>query len=730
MRKLFTQLVLLTTLPSIFAHPQETLQQASYEESRSETSYNLTYDEVLQLLHEIESGELEKKCSPEELERVIYFMTFLAKQGQLPDDSEESASLEGDIEELLGGMSNPYDYMVIPATSQGYGEVILCKGWVAEKWKETKKFVKKHQKEIIIGAVVVVGVAVVAVVVVAASSASAGAAAVSAVGAAFSSGSDKPHQDRKEESQPGVSVPTATSLEMATAAIQEAPTLKAVMDEQIFAFKDHVVKEQFFQPIYPMVQQQALSWEENGRALGSLFAHESLKNIEQQIADHPRLAQEVQALGAEYHFSIAGGTCFDFGHPEIDRRFSTDYGPLYAIPESDFYILSHQVRGERALAYGYYDQAVQDLDRAIELNPTNPLPYLERGIAHFGLGQYDLSVEDYQTFTSQAQKTYPLCIPDFGRGFAKGLPRGIYDSGEGLFLLVADLVRHPIHTGGQMWSALTLLSELARSEEWSVLSEVLAPEIHQLVKQWDTLPSDVRGELAGYAFGKYGSDILIPGALAKAVSRGLKGAQKVSAVYRGLQTAEQTLLLESVASLESGAKIAEVIEASHKTLILGEELGLPVHEMAQLKQAGQLERVVATTCERIAQDPAMRESFELFERAKLFLKPYSKGFMPEAECRELIHQAGIRTFPRPEGIPDNFMVKLSRKGAGMEYVHPTDMNIRIRIMPGKPHSPFPYQQKPYVIQMKDGKAVNKFGKGVLPEDPEAHIPLEEFIYWN
>ncbi|HSW86750.1 MAG TPA: hypothetical protein VLG49_04525, partial [Rhabdochlamydiaceae bacterium] len=77
---------------------------------------------------------------------------------------------------------------------------------------------------------------------------------------------------------------------------------------------------------------------------------------------------------------------------------------------------------------------------------------------------------------------------------------------------------------------------------------------------WDTLPSDARGELAGHAFGKYGSDILIPGALAKAVSKGLKGAQELSTVYRGLKTAEQTLLLESVAGLESSAKIAEVVK--------------------------------------------------------------------------------------------------------------------------------------------------------------------------
>jgi len=49
-------------------------------------------------------------------------------------------------------------------------------------------------------------------------------------------------------------------------------------------------------------------------------------------------------------------------------------------------------------------------------------------------------------------------------------------------------------------------------------------------------------------------------------------------------------------------------------------------------------------------------------------------------------------------------------------------------MPGKPHSPNPCQQKPYVIQKTDRGALDKAGKHVSPKAPEAHIPLEEFIY--
>jgi hypothetical protein len=164
-----------------------------------------------------------------------------------------------------------------------------------------------------------------------------------------------------------------------------------------------------------------------------------------------------------------------------------------------------------------------------------------------------------------------------------------------------------------------------------------------------------------------------------------------------------------------------------KTVNLGEELGFTAQEMGQLQKAGKLESTIGNACERLT--PPMRESFELYERAQKMLKSY-KEFMPESQVRELIHQTGIKTFPRPQGIPENFKVRLSDRGAGMEYVHPANNHLRVRVMPGKPHSPFPHQQNPYVVQMKEGKALDKFGNPVAKSAPEAHIPLDEFIYRN
>ncbi|GAB4194268.1 MAG: hypothetical protein Tsb0015_17260 [Simkaniaceae bacterium] len=102
--------------------------------------------------------------------------------------------------------------------------------------------------------------------------------------------------------------------------------------------------------------------------------------------------------------------------------------------------------------------------------------------------------------------------------------------------------------------------------------------------------------------------------------------------------------------------------------------------------------------------------------------------MSEMEAKKLIHQAGIQTFPRPDGIPKNFKVKLSDKPGGMKYVHPQDEGTYIRIMPGKAHSQNPCQQKPYVNQRIHGKSLDKHGNIVSNKSKEAHIPLEEFVY--
>lgn len=588
-------------------------QETNLKNSQVTPDYVLSYDEILQLLDNIESGEYEKNCTPEQLESITHFIALLAKEGVLPDNSPESLSLEDDIEELLNGKDNRYEhtcsflnsgeyqYIIVPAVSYGKGDLVFCKGWVHKQWKHVKKFAKKHRKALIIGAAVVVAAAVVVVTVVTASSA----ATAGIAAAAGASDIDYNHKKHEKEAA-GSSSSASTEVISGIMTTQEAPALRSALNDQASSFKENIVCQKFFQNTNPSIQNYELSWEENARALGSLFAHDCYKNLLNQIPHHPRLGEEVEYINSKYTFQIRDGYQeHSNGHSEIDRKFFTDYSSHYSnqTQEVDFKTLSYQLRGEKASALGYYNQAVQDLGNAIELNPTNAIPYLERGVAHFALGEYDHSLEDYKQYIEQVEKTNPLSVSEFSLGFAKGLPKGVYESGEGLVQFVSDLLTHPIHTGKQIWDTLSLLGNLAQSEQWDVISQAIVPEVHQLIKEWDTLLSDKRGELAGYAFGKYGADIVIPGALSKAVSTSMKGIQELSIVYKGLQNAEKTLILESVSSLENGKKIAEVIK--NKTAIIAEKLGFNPHEVAQLENIGKIHGQISNVAKDtriIAQD--------------------------------------------------------------------------------------------------------------------------------
>ncbi|MES2200075.1 MAG: hypothetical protein V4489_07915 [Chlamydiota bacterium] len=64
----------------------------------------------------------------------------------------------------------------------------------------------------------------------------------------------------------------------------------------------------------------------------------------------------------------------------------------------------------------------------------------------------------------------------------------------------------------------------------------------------------------------------------------------------------------------------------------------------------------------------------------------------------------------------------------MIYMHPEHNHTSIRVMPGKPHSPNPNQQRPYVNHRVNGKSLDKMGNVVAYDSSGAHILIDEFIY--
>lgn len=184
----------------------------------------------------------------------------------------------------------------------------------------------------------------------------------------------------------------------------------------------------------------------------------------------------------------------------------------------------------------------------------------------------------------------------------------------------------------------------------------------------------------GYVIGKYGIDILITSGSIKAVQ-----------AYRNLKKANNLFTLERVSkNIKKGGIIKEASSALNKRNL---------------------------------------EAIRKVKNGEAFLKPYRGQYLPENTVRKILHQAEFKTFSKPKGIPDNYLVKLSDRGGGMKYVNPKNSNEYIRVMPGKPHSPNLNQQKPYINRRgKEGLSRDKLGNKISNNSSEAHIPLDEFKY--
>ena len=176
------------------------------------------------------------------------------------------------------------------------------------------------------------------------------------------------------------------------------------------------------------------------------------------------------------------------------------------------------------------------------------------------MGDYDQSMQDFATFkNSKVSEENPLVISAFSAGFAKGLPQGVYESGKGIMVFLSDFVTHPIHTSKQVVESFSRLAELVKKDEWDIIGKSIAPEIYELVQEWDSLPSDRKGELAGYALGKHGTDIIAPGVLTKVASKSLKSAKELATVCKNIKMAEETLCLEVASKVGHSASVGEII---------------------------------------------------------------------------------------------------------------------------------------------------------------------------
>lgn len=154
------------------------------------------------------------------------------------------------------------EYTIEPAIFfLGTKDVITCKSKEKKKEKAIKKFVKKHKKAIIIGAIILVTVAVVVVTAVCISS---GAATAAAAGGALASAGGSPGSNTTKSGDSDQS-------------------LSATLKSQTSSFKEINAQELFPENL----ETNGVSLEENGRIVGSLFAHKTIETLKANAADNP-----------------------------------------------------------------------------------------------------------------------------------------------------------------------------------------------------------------------------------------------------------------------------------------------------------------------------------------------------------------------------------------------------------------------------------------------------------
>lgn len=297
----------------------------------------------------------------------------------------------------------------------------------------------------------------------------------------------------------------------------KSPNIRSTAKKRVDSIKEtiqNISDEEILEPIDP-----AFSIEENARILGELLIYQ---NLDEQ------------------------------NYQEVQKVFSVNY--LANIPidtTKSFEENFHEVRGEYALQRECYEQALYDFNKIIETNPDNGSAYLSRASAYERIGDYPAAIEDYQQY--QEKNTWD-CTTEFTLGFTKGLASGVKDAGVEFGGFIADCVTHPIDTSANIWKSCTLLKDLVATADWDTISQILSPDAHKLITNWDALSMEERGELAGHAFGKHGGDFLIPGTTSKVVSAGLSEVKQLGKVCKTLKNAEKSVVLEGIT--EEGVSIA------------------------------------------------------------------------------------------------------------------------------------------------------------------------------
>lgn len=165
-----------------------------------------------------------------------------------------------------------------------------------------------------------------------------------------------------------------------------------------------------------------------------------------------------------------------------------------------------------------YAEAVEALTQALQKDPKNSDAYIERAIAYFELGNFDLAIKDYIASGKDVVPPQDASKIAFGGGFLKGAAiaaaKGIHEiipslwySLRGMSQLLWTYNNAPITLSKDLIDATIGAIEYISTKDLNTIGKDMVPELHELITKWGTFDAKTRGEKSGFIFGKYGINI-------------------------------------------------------------------------------------------------------------------------------------------------------------------------------------------------------------------------------
>jgi tetratricopeptide (TPR) repeat protein len=583
--------ILLITIPFQVAYPQ--INALEIESSQSTVSNKIksvfskiqnndlvTFDEMIDIINALENDEFEDETSQEDVDIINNFLALLVRLSVLINGHDEE--LEKDLQALFDDDSDiefdnifynfdqSLEECIIPAILYESGEMFHCKSWIKKNSKKAKKFIKKHKPAVIAVTTVLVSVVVVAI--------------CKTTGG--NNDNKTPMYNQENDS-------SGSDTTLTDPSVIKDEVILPIIEEKLSVFKEVVNQGNLETTSDNKIGFNDLLNDEGERMLGAFIAHETLDSVFQDVISDQNKNRKVESYEHE----------FNMRHGQIDQVFATDQSVNYinekktpTYIDNNYKKNIYQFYGDYSFNQHHYDQAAYNFGKVIELDPSNYEAYLNRAYAYLQDGQFDQSLDDYNKYQEKEQKIISSKEVGFIKDGAniyyntrtaieKGIAEGILGSSKQLLSIAANAIEHPINTSVAIYEVIDSIetfnkqclfhpidsykktyNTITDSKAWIFLRDAVIPEMRGLIEGWESLNYKDRVEKVGYLIGKVGGDIFVPGAAAKAVSQGIKGAKEVAVIAKNLKNAEKVIVLEALAETGgSSGTFAEVIYKAKTT---------------------------------------------------------------------------------------------------------------------------------------------------------------------